>query len=227
MSAISFLKSSAERISVWKLITLSRASASYEGLRKLGVYSRSVDSRCTSSQIASLFNMAADGFYCSTSGTHFTDKEEYLAHMKSDFHRYNLKRKVSLDNNADFPWMYFTSAPTKANCLSRQVAGLPPVTKEWFEARKAQLAGATTSTDTGSKVWIDPLTKKKFSSENTYLAHTRSKKYQVCFGGTLVHSMALSTTCMIAWTLSCLMDRAGLGQEEWQSHASAHGHHEV
>ena len=52
------------------------------------------------------------------------------------------------------------------------------MTKEWFEARKAQLAGASTSSDVG-KVWIDPLTKKKFSTENTYLAHTRSKKYQV------------------------------------------------
>ena len=55
---------------------------------------------------------------------------------------------------------------------------MPPVTKEWFEARKAQLAGASTSSDAG-RVWIDPLTKKKFSTENTYLAHTRSKKYQV------------------------------------------------
>lgn len=27
------------------------------------------------------------------------------------------------------------------------------------------------------QVWIDPLTKKKFMSENTYLAYTRSKKY--------------------------------------------------
>ena len=84
-----------------------------------------------------------------------------------------------------------------------QVAGLPPVTKEWFETRRAQLAGATVA-DTGRKLWIDPLTRKKFLrwvstitfclpawchsvtllflkckySENTYLAHIRSKKYQ-------------------------------------------------
>ena len=28
------------------------------------------------------------------------------------------------------------------------------------------------------RTWFDPLTKKKFYSENTYLAFTRSKKYQ-------------------------------------------------
>lgn len=54
------------------------------------------------------------------------------------------------------------------------MAGLPPVTKEWFEARKSQLSGAVTSMH---KVWFDPLSKKKFYSENTYMAFTRSKKY--------------------------------------------------
>jgi hypothetical protein len=92
---------------------------------------------------------SAQGFFCSTSGTTFTDKESLTEHYKSDYHRYNLKRKV---------------------------AGLPPVTKEWFEARKAQLASVTTSPH--QKVWYDPLTKRKFGSENTYLAHVNSKKYQ-------------------------------------------------
>lgn len=57
-----------------------------------------------------------------------------------------------------------------------QVAGLPPVTKEWFEARKAQLTSATTSPH--QKIWYDPLTKKKFQTQNTYQAHVNSKKYQ-------------------------------------------------
>lgn len=35
-----------------------------------------------------------DSFYCSTSGTYFSDKESLAEHYKSDFHRYNLKRKV-------------------------------------------------------------------------------------------------------------------------------------
>lgn len=95
---------------------------------------------------------AQTGFYCSTSGTFFTDKEALAEHYKSDFHKYNLKRKV---------------------------AGLPPVTNEWFETRKAQLASISgNTTSPGQNVWYDPLTQKKFSSENTYLAHVRSKKYQ-------------------------------------------------
>jgi hypothetical protein len=62
-----------------------------------------------------------------------------LSHPHSDFHRYNLKRKV---------------------------AGLPPVTKEWFEARKAQLSTAAAAPHT--KIWYDPLTKKKFQTQQTY-----------------------------------------------------------
>lgn len=54
----------------------------------------------------------AEGFYSSTSGTCFPDKQSLAEHYASDLHRYNLKRKV---------------------------AGLPPVTKEWFDARKQQL----------------------------------------------------------------------------------------
>ena len=53
-----------------------------------------------------------DGFFSSTAGTYFADKEALQEHYRSDFHRYNLKRKV---------------------------AGLPPVTREWFDARKEQL----------------------------------------------------------------------------------------
>ncbi|KAG2489019.1 hypothetical protein HYH03_012457 [Edaphochlamys debaryana] len=96
---------------------------------------------------------AQTGFFCSTSGTTFTSKEELAEHYKSDFHRYNLKRKV---------------------------AGLPPVTKEWFEARKAQLSSAAASGAAVAPVqrtWVDPLTKKKFSTENTYQAFVRSNKY--------------------------------------------------
>ncbi|GLC35863.1 hypothetical protein PLESTM_000376600 [Pleodorina starrii] len=92
------------------------------------------------------------GFYCSTSGTYFADLQSLSEHYKSDFHRYNLKRKV---------------------------AGLPPVTKEWFEARKAQLSSAAAGATAApvQRTWIDPLTKKKFNTENTYLVFVRSKKY--------------------------------------------------
>ncbi|KAL4438232.1 hypothetical protein ABPG77_010593 [Micractinium sp. CCAP 211/92] len=92
---------------------------------------------------------AQEGLYCSTAGTYFESREDLTEHQKSDFHRYNLKRKI---------------------------AGLPPVTREWYEARKAQLlASAATPVQ---RVWYDPLTRRKFYSENTYLAFTRSKKYQ-------------------------------------------------
>ncbi|KAI8469242.1 MAG: hypothetical protein J3K34DRAFT_522329 [Monoraphidium minutum] len=90
----------------------------------------------------------ATGFFCSTSGTYFSDKESLAEHYRSDFHRYNLKRKV---------------------------AGLPPVTKEWFEARKAQLASAAAAPT--QRVWYDPLTRRKFMSEAKYKEATCSKKY--------------------------------------------------
>eukprot|EP00873_Tetraselmis_striata_P002453 jgi/Tetstr1/422717/TSEL_013514.t1 len=96
--------------------------------------------------------MPGGGFYCSTSGTTFASKEALAEHYRSDFHRYNLKRKV---------------------------AGLPPVTREWFDARKAQLASSDAAKSAAAeRVWICPLTKKKFSSEKTYEAHTRSRKYR-------------------------------------------------
>ena len=91
------------------------------------------------------------GFYSTTSGTYFSDKDSLAQHYKSDFHKYNLKRKVT---------------------------GLPPVTKEWFDARKEQLSTTVTTVRPGQKLWYDPLTKKKFSSENTYVAHVNSKKYK-------------------------------------------------
>ena len=52
------------------------------------------------------------------------------------------------------------------------------MTKAWFEEKKAQLTLASSQASSSqTKVWIDPLSKKKFYSENTYLAYTRSKKY--------------------------------------------------
>jgi pre-60S factor REI1 len=89
------------------------------------------------------------GVFCSTAGEIFDDRDSLSDHYKSEFHRYNLKRKV---------------------------AGLAPVTREFYEARRAQLSAA--SGVPTQKTWFDPLTRKKFFSENTYLAYTRSKKYQ-------------------------------------------------
>jgi pre-60S factor REI1 len=40
------------------------------------------------------------------------------------------------------------------------------VTKDWFEARKVQLSTAAAAPHT--KIWYDPLTKKKFQTQQTY-----------------------------------------------------------
>lgn len=61
-------------------------------------------------------------------------------------------------------------APPRYN-LKRKIAGLPPVTRDWYEARKAQLLASAASPV--QRVWFDPLTRRKFYSENTYLAFTR------------------------------------------------------
>ena len=53
---------------------------------------------------------------------------------------------------------------------------MPPVTREWFEARKETLAASSGAQV--SKIWTDPLTRKKFSSENTYKAFVNSRKYK-------------------------------------------------
>mmetsp|Transcript_11229 Transcript_11229/g.30624 ORF Transcript_11229/g.30624 Transcript_11229/m.30624 type:complete len:495 (-) Transcript_11229:426-1910(-) len=95
---------------------------------------------------------------CSTAGgVPIQDRQQLVSHLQSDLHKYNLKRKI---------------------------ANLPPVTKEWFEARKAQLAsmqaqGAQAAVPPGCvRLWVCPLTKKVFKTEHTYQAHTRSRKYQ-------------------------------------------------
>lgn len=60
--------------------------------------------------------------------------------------------------------------------LKRKVADLPPVTREWFEEHKSQLSASLGRPE--PQVWIDPLTKKKFSSEHTYNVYVNSNKYK-------------------------------------------------
>ena len=50
------------------------------------------------------------------------------------------------------------------------------MTKEWFDSRKEQLS--SNAGLAAQKSWVDPLTKKRFGSENTYTAFVMSKKYQ-------------------------------------------------
>ena len=64
--------------------------------------------------------------------------------------------------------------------LKRKVAGLPPVTKEWFDMRQAQVTAEQGSRKDQemSKVYTCSLTRKKFNSLATYEAHTKTKKFK-------------------------------------------------
>ena len=93
--------------------------------------------------------MAQQKFFCATSQVAFTTEAELREHYRSDFHRYNLKRKV---------------------------AGLPPVTREWFDARRQKLRDAENVAQ--AMVYVCPLTSKKFQTEATFRAHTQTKKYK-------------------------------------------------
>ncbi|XRB23769.1 pre-60S factor REI1 [Pseudoscourfieldia marina] len=86
---------------------------------------------------------------CATCLLAFAHPDLLKAHYRTDLHRYNLKRKV---------------------------ASLPPVTLQWFDARRAQLARAQQVAQ--AQVFVCPLTKKRFQSEATYRAHTQTKKYK-------------------------------------------------
>ena len=58
-------------------------------------------------------------------------------------------------------------------------AGLPPVTTEWFEARRDQLESRQSKAQAeADKVFVCPLTNKRFQSEGTYESHTRTKKFK-------------------------------------------------
>ena len=67
-------------------------------------------------------------------------------------------------------------APNCRYNLKRKIANMPPVTREWFEARKETIAASASAPI--AKIWADPLTKKKFGSENTYKAFVNSNKYK-------------------------------------------------
>jgi len=94
-------------------------------------------------------------FYCATSNVAFTSEAELKAHYQGEWHRYNLKRKV---------------------------AGLPPVTRDFFErtvgARGGEGGSAAEASGSGPRSWYCPLLRKTFASENSYLSATQSKKYQ-------------------------------------------------
>jgi len=65
----------------------------------------------------------------------------------------------------------------------RRAANLPPVSREWFEERKAQLVQASATSSQAARVWVCSLTGKRFASAKTYETWTRSKKYRELLKG--------------------------------------------
>ncbi|KAK2146396.1 hypothetical protein LSH36_611g03035 [Paralvinella palmiformis] len=89
-------------------------------------------------------------FTCITCRVAFHDADLQRNHYKTDWHRYNLKRKV---------------------------ADMPPVTAENFQERLHAIKAQEESQyrDTSSHC---PLCNKHFSSENSYQNHIKSKKHK-------------------------------------------------
>ena len=92
--------------------------------------------------------MASGAYTCITCRVAFVDPDLQRSHYKTDWHRYNLKRKV---------------------------AELPPVTAENFRERVlAQRAVPTAE----AKHEYCQICKKHFTSENSYQSHIRSRKHK-------------------------------------------------
>lgn len=91
-------------------------------------------------------------YTCISCRVAFTDGEVQRAHYKTDWHRYNLKRKV---------------------------AEMPPVTAENFQERVlAQRAAADQQLSEAAATESCAVCNKKFSSANAYQNHLQSHKHQ-------------------------------------------------
>ncbi|XP_031570774.1 zinc finger protein 622-like [Actinia tenebrosa] len=90
-------------------------------------------------------------YTCITCRVGFADSDLQRKHYKSDWHRYNLKRKV---------------------------AEMPPVTAEVFQEKVlAQRAEAEAKEQTKSTIMYCKICNKNFSSENAYKNYLQSKKH--------------------------------------------------
>ena len=95
-------------------------------------------------------NMASLGYTCITCRVAFTDADLQRAHYKTDWHRYNLKRKV---------------------------AELPPVTAENFQQRVLAQRAEDMAHEVKQSEFCQ-ICKKHFTSENSYQSHIRSRKHK-------------------------------------------------
>ena len=92
------------------------------------------------------------GFTCISCRVVFRDAETQRGHYKSDWHRYNLKRKV---------------------------AEMPPVSAENFQERVlSHRAMAEAQSRPGKRHSHCELCRKHFSTDNAYQSHLRSKKHR-------------------------------------------------
>ncbi len=94
--------------------------------------------------------MAASGYTCITCRVAFAESDLQRAHYKTDWHKYNLKRKV---------------------------AELPPVTAENFQQRVLAQRAASEELEAKHSEFCD-VCKKLFTSKNSYDSHIRSRKHK-------------------------------------------------
>lgn len=91
-------------------------------------------------------------FTCVTCRVQYGDGEAQRIHYKSDWHRYNLKRKV---------------------------ASLPPVTEAFFSAKSTKLSTAKTiSSENALTILRCALCNKNFATDNSLQSHLASKKHK-------------------------------------------------
>lgn len=95
----------------------------------------------------------AQSFTCVSCRVAFKDAEIQREHYKSEWHRYNLKRKI---------------------------AELPPLTNEAFQER-VNLQREKDQLNNKVVVFFCKICKKSFSSENAFRNHLNSKKHKDCF----------------------------------------------
>lgn len=95
-------------------------------------------------------NLTKDLFTCITCRVGFKNSELQRLHYKTDWHRYNLKRKV---------------------------ADLPPVTAEDFQTRVLNQRNADELGKANKSVYCD-LCRKSFGNQNAFDNHLNSKKHK-------------------------------------------------
>jgi len=118
----------------------------------------------------------SSNFTCVTCRVQYGDGDAQRAHYKSDWHRYNLKRKV---------------------------ASLPPVTESVFSAKSSKLGTTTqtTSSDSRDTIFRCAICNKNFNTENALKSHLESKKHKEALSSSVSRrSVSSSNNASVAAT---------------------------